>query len=179
MVQKMFEIFFGLKGFDTAVTITSVVRSANRSAILSMSSICTLVRRHDIPRTLSKRDKSRLFASHKKFCVSKIVIVIGIVLMTTMRAREVKLCFFVIRYLLIDKVYLVVPISRKMEKVFWLELFVCYSWIVFLVNAHISGIHDATRFLENTLEFMRDVSFRYLRIILSILIINFMISSPE
>ena len=58
----MFEIFFGLKGFDTAVTITSVVRSA----ILSISSICTLVRRHDIPRALSKRDKSRLFASHKK-----------------------------------------------------------------------------------------------------------------
>ena len=36
MVQKMFEIFFGLKGFDTAVTITSVVCSANRSAILSI-----------------------------------------------------------------------------------------------------------------------------------------------
>ena len=65
------------------------------------------------------------------------------------------------------------------DKVFELEFFVCCSWIVFLVNAHTSGIHDATRFLESTLEFMRDVSFRYLRIILSILLINFMIYSPE
>ena len=111
--------------------------------------------------------------------MSKIAIVVVIVLMTAMRAREVKLYFFVTRYLFIDKVYLVVPISRKMEKVFRLELFVCYSWIVFLVNAHTSGIHDAARFLENTLEFMRDVSFRYQRIILSVLLINFMIYSPE
>ena len=93
-------------------------------------------------------------------------------------AREDKLYLLSSRYLFTIKVYLV-PISRKTDKVFKLELFVCYSWIVFLVNAHTSGIHDATRFLENTLEFMRDVSFRYLRIILSILIINFMISSPE
>ena len=59
----------------------------------------------------------------------------------------------------------VVPITGKTDKVFELELFVCYSWIVFLVNRHNSGKHGATRFLENTLEFMRDVSFRYLRII--------------
>ena len=85
--------------------------------------------------------------------------------MTAMGAGEVKLCFFAIRYLFIDKVYHVVPITGKTDKVFELELFVCYSWIVFLVNRHNSGIHDATRFLENTLEFMRDVSFRYLRII--------------
>ena len=83
------------------------------------------------------------------------------------------------RYLFSIKVYHVVPITGKTDKVFELELFVCYSWIVFLVNRHNSGIHDATRFLENTLEFMRDVSFRYLRIILSILWSNFMISSPE
>ena len=94
-------------------------------------------------------------------------------------AREDKLYLLSSRYLFTIKVYLVVPISRKTDKVFKLELFVCYSWIVFLVNAHTSGIHDATRFLENTLEFMRDVSFRYLRIILSISLINFMISSPE
>ena len=94
-------------------------------------------------------------------------------------AREDKLYLLSARYLFKIKVYFVVPISRKTDKVFKLGLFVCYSWIVFLVNAHTSGIHDAARFLENTLEFMRDVSFRYLRIILSILIINFMISSPE
>ena len=94
-------------------------------------------------------------------------------------ARENKLYLLFSRYLFTTKVYLVVPISRKTDKVFKLELFVCYSWIVFLVNAHTSGIHDATRFLESTLEFMRDVSFRYLRIILSILLINFMIYSPE
>ena len=115
----------------------------------------------------------------KSFACQRLLLLIVIVLMTAMRAKEVKLCFFVTRYLFIDKVYLVVPISRKTEKVFRLELFVCYSWIVFLVNADTSGIHDATRFLENTLEFMRDVSFRYLRIILSILLINFVISSPE
>ena len=80
-------------------------------------------------------------------------------------ARENKLYLLFSRYLFTTKVYLVVPISRKTDKVFKLELFVCYSWIVSLVNAHTSGIHDATRFLENTLEFMRDVSFRYLRII--------------
>ena len=94
-------------------------------------------------------------------------------------AREDKLYLLSSRYLFTTKVYLVVPISRKTDKVFKLELFVCYSWIVFLVNAHTSGIHDAARFLENTLEFMRDVSFRYLRIILSIFLINFMIYSPE
>ena len=94
-------------------------------------------------------------------------------------AREDKLYLLSSRYLFTIKVYLVVPISRKTDKVFKLELFVCYSWIVSLVNAHTSGIHDAARFLENTLEFMRDVSFRYLRIILSILLSNFLISSPE
>ena len=94
-------------------------------------------------------------------------------------AREDKLYLLSSRYLFTIKVYLVVPISRKTDKVFKLELFVCYSWIVFLVNAHTSGIHDAARFLENTLEFMRDFSFRYLRIILSILLINFMIYSPK
>ena len=83
-------------------------------------------------------------------------------------AREDKQYLLSSRYLFTIKVYLVVPISRKTDKLFKLELFVCiclYSSIVFLVNAHTSGIHDATRFLENTLEFMRDVSFRYLRII--------------
>ena len=94
-------------------------------------------------------------------------------------ARENKLYLLFSRYLFTTKVYLVVPISRKTDKVFELEFFVCYSWIVFLVNAHTSGIHDATRFLENTLEFMRDVSFRYIQIISSILLSNFMISSPE
>ena len=94
-------------------------------------------------------------------------------------AREDKLYLLSSRYLFTIKVYLVVPISRKTDKVFKLELFVCYSWIVFLVNAHTSGIHDATRFLESTLEFMRDVFFRYLRIILSNLLSKFMISSPE
>ena len=83
------------------------------------------------------------------------------------------------RYLFVIKVYHVEPVSWNTDKVFELEFFVRYSWIVFLVNAHTSGIRDATRFLENTLEFMRDVSFRYLRIILSILLSNFMISSPE
>ena len=68
-----------------------------------------------LPNALSKRDKGRRFASHKKFCVSKIVIVIVIVLMTAMRAREVKLCFLVTRYLFIDEVYLVIPISRKTD----------------------------------------------------------------
>ena len=63
------------------------------------------------------------------------------------------------RYLFTIKVYHVVPISWKTDKVFELEFFVRYSWIVFLVNAHTSGIHDATRFLEISLEFMRDVSF--------------------
>ena len=80
-------------------------------------------------------------------------------------AREDKLYLFNSRYLFTTKVYLVVPISRKTDKVFKLELFVCYSWIVSLVNAYTSGIHDAARFHENTLEFMRDVSFRHLRII--------------
>ena len=94
-------------------------------------------------------------------------------------AREDKLYFLSSRYLFTIKVYLVVPISRKTDKVLKLELFVCYSWIVSLVNANNSGIHDAARFLENTLEFMRDVSFRYIRIISSILLSNFMISSPE
>ena len=68
------------------------------------------------------------------------------------------------RYLFSIKVYHVAPITWKTDKVFELEFFVCYSWIVFLVNAHISGINDTTRFLENTLESMRAVSFRYLRI---------------
>ena len=85
--------------------------------------------------------------------------------MTSMDAREDKLYLLSACYLFTIKVYLVVPISRKTDKIFKLGLFSYYSWIVFLVNAHTSGVHDAARFLGNTLEFMRDVSFRYLRII--------------
>ena len=83
------------------------------------------------------------------------------ILMTSMNAREDKLYLLSSRYLFTIKVYHVVPISRKTDKVFKLELFVWYFWIVFLVNAHTSGIHDAPRFHENNLGFMRDVSFRY------------------
>ena len=77
-------------------------------------------------------------------------------------AREDKLYLLSSRYLFTIKVYLVVPISRKTDQVFELEFFVCCSCIVFLVNAHTSAIHNTTRFHENTLKFMRDVSFRYL-----------------
>ena len=44
-------------------------------------------------------------------------------------AREDKLYLLYSRYLFTTKVYLVVPISRKTDKVFELELFVSYSWI--------------------------------------------------
>ena len=63
-------------------------------------------------------------------------------------AREDKLYLLYSRYLFTTKVYLVVPISRKTDKVFKLELFVCYSWIVSLINAHTSGIHDQLVFLK-------------------------------
>ena len=66
--------------------------------------------------------------------------------------------------------------NYRVKRMKFLSFFVCYSSIVFLVNPNKSGIHNATRFLQNTLEFTRDVSFWYLRITLSILLYNFSIS---
>ena len=58
-------------------------------------------------------------------------------------ARKDKLYLLSSRYLFTIKVYLVVPISRKTDKVFKLGLFVCYSWIVFLKQVSIRLRHFA------------------------------------